>query len=84
MEENAYAYYAGTKEGVDINYTTSFKYYLKLTEYGNERAMFNIGLLYEYGLGVAPDHSKAIEWLKKAQDLGYEPASEKLNELKDN
>ncbi len=81
MEENAYAYYAGTKDGIDINFATSFKYYMKLTEYGNERAMYNVGLLYEYGLGVARDHEKALEWLAKAQDAGYEPAAAKLKEL---
>ena len=84
IEENAYAYYAGTKDGVDINYTTAFKYYLKLTDYGNERAMYNVGLLYEYGLGVPQDHSKAIEWLTKAQEIGYEPATTILNELSNN
>lgn len=81
MEENAYAYYAGTKDGVDINFATAFKYYMKLTEYGNERAMYNVGLLYEYGLGVSQDHEKAIEWLTKAQETGYEPAKVILTEL---
>ena len=81
MEENAYAYYAGTKDGVDINFATAFKYYMKLTDYNNERAMYNVGLLYEYGLGVASDHTKALEWLRKARDAGYEPASTTLAEL---
>ena len=81
MEENAYAYYAGTKDGIDINFATAFKYYMKLTEYKNERAMYNVGLLYEYGLGVSQDHEKAIEWLTKAQDAGYEPAKTMLTEL---
>lgn len=81
MEDNAYAYYSGTKDGIDINFGTAFKYYLKLTEYGNERAMYNVGLLYEFGLGVSRDHEKALEWLTKASDAGYEPAAAKLAEL---
>lgn len=81
IEDNAYAYYAGTKDGIDINFATSFKYYEKLTEYGNERAMYNVGLLYEFGLGVSRDHEKAVEWLTKALDAGYEPAAAKLEEL---
>ena len=81
MEEYAYAYYSGNKEGIDINFSTAFKYYEELTEYGNVRAMYNLGLLYEYGLGVSSDHNKAIEWLTKAKDAGYEPADAVLAEL---
>lgn len=84
MEENAYAYYAGTKDGIEINFTTAFKYYAKLAEYGNERAMYNIGLLYEYGLGVSADHDKAIEWVTKALDAGYAPAEDLLSQLSKN
>ena len=81
MEENAYAYFSGNKDGIDINFNTAFEYYMKLTEYGNERAMYNVGLLYEYGLGTSKDHAKAIEWVTKAQDAGYEPAKAMLEEL---
>ena len=84
MEDYAYAYYAGTKDGIDINFGTAFKYYEKLADYGNERAMYNVGLLYEYGLGVTQDHAKALEWLTKAQDAGYEPAESMLVKLNSN
>ena len=81
MEDYAYAYFAGTKDGIDINFNTSFLYYEKLAEYGNERAMYNLGLLSEYGLGTAQDHQKAIEWLSKAKEAGYKPADEMLSKL---
>lgn len=81
MEEFAYAFYSGNKDGIDINFGTAFKFYQKLAEYGNERAMYNIGLLYEYGLGISADHDKAVEWLTKAKDAGYEPADKILVEL---
>ena len=81
LEDYAYAYYAGTKEGIDINFNTAFSYYSKLTEFGNERAMYNVGLLYEFGLGVASDHAKAVEWITKSRDAGYEPAEELLVQL---
>lgn len=83
MEDYAYAYYAGTKDGLDINFGTSFKFYEKLTEYGNVRAMYNIGLLYEYGLGTPRDHDKAVEWLTKASAAGYEPAKSMLDAFSD-
>ena len=81
MEEYAYAFYSGNREGIDINFGIAFAYYEKLTEYNNERAMYNIGLLYEYGLGVSADHAKAIEWLTKAKAAGYRPAEAALAEL---
>ncbi len=84
IEENAYAYYSGNKDGIDINFSTAFQYYLKLTEYDNPRAMYNVGLLYEYGLGVTADHEKAVEWLRKAQDAGYEPAKSMLDQISNN
>ena len=84
MEEYAYAFYSGNKEGIDINFSTAFKFYEKLTEYGNERAMYNIGLLYEYGLGVSADHDKAVEWLTKAKDAGYGSADTILAEFASN
>ena len=46
--------------------------------------MYNVGLLYEHGLGVSPDHEKAEEWLTKARDAGYEPAAEMLVKLNSN
>ena len=43
--------------------------------------MYNLGLLSEYGLGTAQDHQKAIDWLSKAKEAGYEPAGEMLLKL---
>ena len=74
IEEYAYAYYAGTDEDIDINFETAFKYYNALTEFNNTRAMYNLGLLYIYGLGVSPDREKGIEWIQKAADMGDEVA----------
>ena len=81
IEEFAYAYYAGTDQDIDINFNTAFKYYSALTEYENTRAMYNLGLLYYYGLGVSPDQEKGVEWIQKAADLGDEVALEMLKLL---
>ena len=78
IEEFAYAFYAGTMDGIDINFANSFAFYQKLAEYGNERAMYNLGMLYEYGLGVAPDHDKAVEWFTKASEAGFGLAADML------
>lgn len=81
-EEYAYAYYAGTDPLLDINFETAFKYYEALTEFDNPRAMYNIGMLYLYGLGVAKDQEKGIEWVQKAADAGLEMAKEALPNFK--
>ncbi len=82
IEEYAYAYYAGTDEAIDVNFSTAFQYYEALTAFENPRAMYNIGLLYVYGLGVSIDRDKGIQWINKAANLGFEPAKEKLAELR--
>ena len=82
IEEYGYAYYAGTDDAIDINFTTAFQYYSALTEFNNERAMYNVGLLYMSGLGVSQDQAKAEEWIQKAADAGYEPAKTTLETIK--
>ncbi len=79
IEEYAYAYYAGTDADIDINFGTAFKYYEALTAFNNTRAMYNLGLLYIYGLGVSPDREKGIEWIQKAADMGDSVAEEMLS-----
>ncbi len=81
IEDYAYAYYAGTDESIDINFNTSFQYYKALIDFDNPRAMYNVGLLYIYGLGVSADRDEGIRWITKAADQGYDLAKTKLTEL---
>ena len=47
-------------------------YYEKAVDEANcEVAAYNIGNLYQHGKGVSADLSKAIDWYKKAMELGY-------------
>jgi TPR repeat protein len=39
-------------------------------EKGQSKAMLNLGLLYEQGLGVARNFTKALEWYQKAANAG--------------
>ena len=79
IEDYAYSYYTGNDEDIDVNFGTAFKYYEALTEFHNPRAMYNLGLLYIYGLGVSPDRDKGIEWITKAADTGDEVAKAMLD-----
>jgi TPR repeat protein len=43
--------------------------------------MYNLGLLYRDGQGVAQDYDKACEWFQKAADAGDADAKEALSRL---
>jgi TPR repeat protein len=43
--------------------------------------MYNVGVLWEGGLGVAADRNQAIGWYRKAATAGNEPAKAALKSL---
>ena len=48
----------------------------------NAVAQYNLGVMYERGLGVAQDDKKAVEWLTKAAEQGNPKALKALASLK--
>ena len=44
--------------------------------------MFSLGVLYDEGRGVPIDRDQARQWYQKALKAGYEPAREKLRNLR--
>jgi TPR repeat protein len=56
-------------------------WYRRAAEAGNDTAMYNIGVLWEGGLGVAQDRYQAITWYRKAAAAGNEPAKAALKSL---
>ncbi len=46
----------------DEDYATALAVWMPLAEDGDLNAMYNIGLIYEEGLGVATDTARALEW----------------------
>jgi hypothetical protein len=48
---------------------------------GSAAAMYNLGGLYEYGLGVAQDYAQARRWYQKAAEAGSADAREALAQL---
>jgi hypothetical protein len=50
-------------------------------EQGHVAAQYNIGIMYEQGIGTAKDRAKAKQWFKKAADQGYEPARRRMQNL---
>lgn len=46
--------------------------------------MYHIGYLYLEGKGTTQNYQKAIEWFKRAADLGHSESKQELERLKNN
>jgi tetratricopeptide (TPR) repeat protein len=62
-------------------YEEAFKWHTKSAAQGYANAEINLGILYEDGLGVTKDISKAIEWYTKAAEKGVVIAAKCLRKL---
>ena len=56
--------------GAAPDYASAATWYRKAAEQGHPRALMNLGLLYERGLGVEKDLTKAMEYYRKSSGLG--------------
>ena len=55
----------------DVDYAKAYQRWHPLAEQGHPTAQFNIGLIYENGLGVSVDYSTAARWYQKAAEQGH-------------
>ena len=69
---------AAMKQG---NYALALRLARPLAEAGNAEAQSIVGNLYEMGLGVAPDQSKALQWYALAADQGNVAAENALGRI---
>ncbi len=60
------------------DYETALRLLTPFAEKGFAPAQYNLGLMHRNGWGVAPDPSKAAEWLKLAAKQEYAPAQYNL------
>jgi ATP-dependent protease ClpP protease subunit len=51
-------------------FDTAFALWIPLAEQGHVAAQFNLGVLFEKGLGVAQDYAEAARWYMKAAEQG--------------
>ena len=54
----------------------------KAAELGSADAMYDLGVIYEEGKGVAKDTQQALNWYQEAADAGSQNAKAKLKNLK--
>ena len=74
-----YCYMFG--EGVASNAEEAVKWWTAAVDQGEYRAMHWLSIAYEDGSGVAKDDWKALELLRRSDNEGWDPASEKLYSL---
>jgi len=65
------------------NYEDAYRIYLKLSNKGDDRAEYNIGMMYMKGLGTEKSKMDAYKWLRRASKHGNKEATlyfQKMNE----
>ena len=69
---NAWAasYEEGKKAYLDKDYAQALAILEPLAESGNSQAQVTMGIMYDFGHGVAKDQAKAVEWYIKAAEQG--------------
>jgi len=72
---------AGAKAVEREDYQTALKEWMPLAEAGDERAQYNIGLMYEHGRGVQESQEKAFKWYQRAAEGGAVPAQHNLGTM---
>ena len=56
----------------------AFKWYKLAADQGHAAGIHNLGIMYYYGYGCTKSVYKSYELVKKAMELGYEPAKKNL------
>lgn len=68
-------------EGSDYVALAKFEATQSVAYYGDAKAQFELGKMYENGLGTPQDKQKALDWFLKAAAQGHEQAKLKLEAL---
>ena len=74
-------YYYGWNDKLQ-NYTEAAKWYRIAAEQGHILSQYNLGRMYQIGLGVTQSDTEAVIWFRKAAEQGDKDAKSKLKELK--
>ena len=64
------------------DYKKAIELYKKADKKGYIKAAFALGIMYKEGRGIAKDEEKALRWLRKAAEQGYEEAKEVLKSMR--
>jgi hypothetical protein len=76
--ENAIGYMCETQ--AVPNYKEAVRWYKISAENGYAVAQYNLGLMYQFGLGVKKNQKEAKKWFQKSADQGLPEAKEKIEQ----
>ena len=65
----------------DRNYSGAMEWYLKAAQLGDAQAHYEIGRMFDEGVGVVQDDLKAKQWYAQASARGHAGAEERLQSL---
>lgn len=69
-------------EIADDEWNDTFKFQMKMAEYGSAKAQFSLAEMYEEGRGTPKNYAKAIKWYNKAQKNGHKHAASRIIRLR--
>ena len=61
----------GAKAYQKRDYVTALTLFFTLAEQGHATAQFNLGVMYENGIGVIKEFKKSVDWYRMAAEQGY-------------
>jgi TPR repeat protein len=74
-------FYKGMEAYKQADYATAMREWEPLAVRGDEIAQYNMGVLYDSGLGVPVDKSRARVWYRKSADQGFAQAQNNLGRM---
>jgi TPR repeat protein len=66
------------------DYATALQEWRPLAEQGYALAQYNLGVMYDNGLGVIQDYAEAVDWYLKVAEQGHTQAQVNLGTMYDN
>ena len=72
---------AGLEAADRGDYHTAVKEFQLSAERGDVKARYNLGVMYQLGLGVPQDDQEAVRWFRKAAEQGYATAESVLGSM---
>jgi uncharacterized protein len=68
----------GSRAASHGDFATALKVWQKPAQQGDASDQFNIGILYEHGLGVVQEYAEAVKLYREAAQQGFAPAQNNL------
>ena len=78
MIQNVESFERGRAAYKRHDYATVFRETRPLAEQGLDAAQYNLGIMYQFGLGVPQDGARAARWYRKAAEQGMAEAQNHL------